>query len=152
MDVHREPETLQQFWQRHGHACLCLRFDAKSLEEARLLSRKVTEGHPNHPEGIKGAEATGVSIFLAHEGESIPDIRDYVNSLYYLMDFTLDSIRDSYRFNETCHDTVPQAVVAFLESTSFEDAIRNAIGGDSDTLAAIADGIVEACYGVPADP
>ena len=82
MDVHLEPETLQQFWQRHGHA----------LEEARLLSRKVTEGYPNHPEGIKGAEATGVSIFLAHEVESIPDIRDYVNSLYYLMDFTLDSI------------------------------------------------------------
>jgi type I restriction enzyme M protein len=69
------------------------------------------------------------------------------------MDFTLDGIRDSYRFNETCQDTVPQAVMAFLESVSFEDAIRNAIsiGGDSDTLAAITGGIAEACYGIPAD-
>ena len=67
------------------------------------------------------------------------------------MNFTLDEIRDTYKFNETCQDTVPQAIMAFLESTSFEDAIRNAIsiGGDSDTLAAITGGIAEACYGIP---
>ncbi len=128
-------------------------FVAKTLEEAIMLSRKVTEVTHNHPEGIKGAEATAVCIFLAREGKSIPEIRDYVNTHYYLMDFTLDGIRDTYQFNETCQDTVPQAIMAFLESTDFEDATRNAIsiGGDSDTLAAITGGIAEAYYGVPND-
>jgi len=125
-------------------------FAAGSLDEAKILSRKVTEVTHNHPEGIKGAEATAVCIYLAREGKSIPEIRDHINERYYPMNFTLNGIRDSYRFNETCQDTVPQAIMAFLESTSFEDAIRNAvsIGGDSDTLAAIAGGIAEAHYGV----
>lgn len=126
---------------------------AKTLDEAKILSRKVTEVTHNHPEGLKGAEATVTSIFLARSGKNILEIRDYVNAHYYPMNFTLDSIRDSYQFNETCQDTVPQAIMAFLESTSFEDAIRNAIsiGGDSDTLAAITGGIAEAYYGVPTD-
>jgi type I restriction enzyme M protein len=127
-------------------------FAAATLEEAKLLSRKVTEITHNHPEGLKGAEAAAVCIFLARTGSNILEIRDYVNTNYYPMNFTLDGIRDSYEFNETCQDTVPQAIMAFLESTSFEDAIRNAIsiGGDSDTLAAITGGIAEAYYGVPA--
>ena len=126
-------------------------FAANTLGEAILLSRKVTEVTHNHPEGIKGAEATAVCVFLAREGKSILEIRDYVNEHYYPMDFTLDGIRDSYQFNETCQDTVPQAIMAFLESTGFEDAIRNAvsIGSDSDTLAAITGGIAEAYYGIP---
>lgn len=125
-------------------------FIAKSLEEARILSRKVTEVTHNHPEGIKGAEATAVCIYLARVGKSITEIGDYVRANYYPLDFTLDEIRPTYRFNETCQDTVPQAIEAFLESTSFEDAIRNAIsvGGDSDTLAAITGGIAEAYYGI----
>lgn len=128
-------------------------FIAKSVEEAKLLSRRVTEITHNHPEGIKGAEATAVCIFLARDGKNMLEIRDYVNAHYYPMNFTLDSIRDSYQFNETCQDTVPQAIMAFLESTDFEDAIRNAIsiGGDSDTLAAITGGIAEAYYGIPTD-
>ena len=128
-------------------------FVAQTIEQAIFLSGKVTEVTHNHPEGIKGAEATAVCVFLARTGSSILEIRDYVNSHYYPMNFTLDSIRDSYQFNETCQETVPQAIMAFLESTSFEDAIRNAIsiGGDSDTLAAITGGIAEAYYGVPAD-
>lgn len=126
---------------------------ADSIEEAIMLSRKVTEVTHNHPEGIKGAEATAVAIFLACEGKSILNIRDYINDNYYPMNFTLDGIRDVYKFNETCQETVPQAIMAFLESTSFEDAIRNAIsiGGDSDTLAAITGGIAEAYYGIPAE-
>lgn len=78
-------------------------------------------------------------------------IRDYINANYYPMDFTLDGIRDSYMFNETCQNTVPQALMAFFESTSYEDAIRNAIsiGGDSDTLAAITGAIAECYYGIP---
>ena len=128
-------------------------FAAKSLEEAMLLSEKVTAVTHNHPEGIKGAEATAVAIFLARTGKSIKEIRDYINKNYYSMDFTLDSIRDSYKFNETCQETVPQAMMAFFESTSFEDAIRNAIsiGGDSDTIGAITGGIAEAYYGIPDD-
>lgn len=126
---------------------------ANSIDEAILLSKKVTEVTHNHPEGIKGAEATAVAIYLARTGSNILEIRDYINKHYYSMNFRLDQIRDSYEFNETCQDTVPQAIEAFLESTSFEDAIRNAIsiGGDSDTLAAITGSIAEAYYGIPTD-
>jgi len=126
-------------------------FVAKSLEEAKLLSRKVTEVTHNHPEGIKGAEATVVAIYMARTGSSMEDIREEIDREYYPMNFTLDGIRDTYEFNETCQDTVPQALMAFFESNSFEDAIRNAIsiGGDSDTLTAITGGIAEAFYGVP---
>lgn len=128
-------------------------FAASSLEETIMLSRKVTEVTHNHPEGLKGAEVTAVAIYLARTGKSIPEIRTYINENYYPLNFTLDSIRETYRFNETCQDTVPQAIEAFLESNSFEDAVRNAIsiGGDSDTLAAITGGIAEAYYGIPAN-
>ena len=114
-------------------------FAASSIEEAIMLSSRVTEVTHNHPEGIKGAEATTVAIWLARQGQNILEIRDYINEHYYPMNFTLDGIRDTYKFNETCQETVPQAIMAFLESTDFEDAIRNAIsiGGDSDTIAAI---------------
>jgi len=126
-------------------------FVAKNLEEAKLLSRKVTEVTHNHPEGIKGAEATVVAIYMARTGSSMEEIREVIDREYYPMNFTIDGIRDTYEFNETCQGTVPQALMAFFESTSFEDAIRNAIsiGGDSDTLAAITGGIAEAFYGVP---
>lgn len=79
------------------------------------------------------------------------EIRAHITEQYYPLDFTIDAIRPAYRFNETCQDTVPQAVEAFLESNSFEDAIRTAVsvGGDSDTLAAITGSIAEAYYGVP---
>lgn len=126
-------------------------FVAKSLEDANLLSKLVTEVTHNHPEGIKGAEATTVAIYLARTGHTIPQIREYINKNYYNLNFSLDEIRDTYQFNETCRDSVPQAIEAFLESESFEDAIRNAIsiGGDSDTIAAITGGIAEAYYGIP---
>ena len=102
---------------------------------------------------IKGAEATAVAIYMAKTGSGIFEIKDYIKENYYPMNFTLDEIRDTYRFNETCQDTVPQALQAFFESTGFEDAIRNAIsiGGDSDTLAAICGSVAEAYYGIPDD-
>ncbi len=126
-------------------------FAASSLAEAKQMSELITAVTHNHPEGLKGAEATVVAIYMAREGKSILAIRDFIDENYYPMDFTLDSIRGSYKFNETCQETVPQALMAFFESTSFEDAIRNAvsIGGDSDTLAAITGGIAEAYYGIP---
>lgn len=128
-------------------------FAANSIEEAKKLSRLVTEVSHNHPEGIKGAEATAVAIFMAKTGSNIFEIRDYIDKNYYPMNFTLDEIRDTYHFNETCQETVPQALQAFFESTGFEDAIRNAIsiGGDSDTVAAICGGVAEAYYGIPTD-
>lgn len=128
-------------------------FAANSLEEAKLLSRRITEVTHNHPEGLKGAEATAAAIYMARTGSSILEIRDYIERNYYPLNFTLDGIRATYRFNATCRDTVPQALMAFFESVSFEDAIRNAIsiGGDSDTLAAICGGVAEAYYGIPAD-
>lgn len=128
-------------------------YAAASVEEARCLSKAVTEVTHNHPEGIKGAEAVAVAVFLARRGKSLPEIRDYVLENYYAIDFTLDSIRSTYQFNETCQGSVPQAFEAFFESTGFEDAIRNAIsiGGDSDTLAAITGAVAGAYYGVPTD-
>ena len=128
-------------------------FVANSLEEVKLISRKITEVTHNHPEGIKGAEAIAVAIYLARCGKNILEIRDYIDKNYYSMDFTLEQIRASYEFDETCQGTVPQALMAFFESTDFEDAIRNAIsiGGDSDTVAAICGGVAEAYYGIPAD-
>ncbi len=128
-------------------------YAAESLEEAIKLSRAVTEITHNHPEGIKGAGATVAALYMAKSGSNISEIRDYINTHYYPMNFTLESIRDNYRFDVTCQGTVPQAITAFLESSDFEDAIRNAIsiGGDSDTLAAITGGIAGAYYGIPAD-
>lgn len=126
---------------------------ANSIEEAKKLSRIVTEISHNHPEGIKGAEAVAVAIFLAKNKESKENIKKYINNHYYNIDFTLDEIRDSYEFNVTCQGSVPQALEAFFESKSFEDAVRNAIsiGGDSDTIAAITGSIAEAYYGVPSN-
>jgi len=123
---------------------------AKTLDEAKRLSAIVTEVTHNHPEGLRGAEAAAVCVFLARGGKSKSEIRGHA-SAYYSMDFTLDEIRGTYSFDTSCQHTVPQAIMAFLESDSFEDAIRNAVslGGDSDTLAAITGGIAGAYYGIP---
>jgi len=103
----------------------------------------------NHPEGIKGAQATALAIFLARTGESKTAIRRTITERFrYDLDRSLDSIRPHYRFNETCQQTVPEAIIAFLESTDYEDAVRKAIslGGDADTLACITGGIAQAFY------
>lgn len=132
-------------------ACACFYDTLKKAESAAEQSAAVTH---NHPEGIKGAKATASAIFLAKEGKSKDEIRDYIEKTYgYSLRRTLDEIRQTYKFNETCQETVPQAITAFLESTDFEDAIRNAIsiGGDSDTIAAITGSIAGAAYDVPED-
>lgn len=126
-------------------------YAAGSLEEAKELSRRVTEVTHNHPEGLKGAEATTVAVYLANAGRDLLEIREYIHTHYYPMTFTLDGIRPTYRFQASCQESVPQALIAFFESTGFEDAIRNAvsIGGDSDTIAAIAGAVAGAYYGIP---
>lgn len=124
---------------------------ANSIEEAKILSKYVTEVTHNHPEGIKGAEAVAVAIFLARQGKTLTEIQDYINQNYYPISFTIDEIRENYDYDVTCQGCMPQAFQAFFESTSFEDAIRNAIsiGGDSDTIGAITGSIASAYYGIP---
>ena len=104
----------------------------------------------NHPEGIKGAQAVAHAIFLARKKSSKDEIRKTIQQRYgYDLDRTVDEIRPSYRLNLTCQGSVPEAIVAFLDSNNFEDAIRNAVslGGDADTQACIAGAIAEAFYG-----
>ena len=124
---------------------------AKNMEEVKKLSKIVTEISHNHPEAMKAAEAISVSIFMAKSGCKMNDIKSYILKNYYDIKFTLNEIRPMYDFNITCQGSVPQALEAFFESKSFEDAIRNAIsiGGDSDTIAAITGSIAAAYYGVP---
>lgn len=106
----------------------------------------------NHPEGIKGAQATAAAIFLARQGATKAAIKAYVETTFgYDLSRSLAAIRPVYRFNESCQETVPEALIAFLEATDFEDALRNAVslGGDSDTLTCITGGVAEAFYGIP---
>ncbi|HEL2264401.1 TPA: ADP-ribosylglycohydrolase family protein [Streptococcus suis] len=123
----------------------------KSLEETLDLAERVASVTHNHPEGIKGAQAVAGAIFLARTGKNKEEIRQFVADRFYNLDFTLDAIRPSYKFDSSCQGSVPQAIVAFLEADDFEDAIRNAVslGGDSDTLAAIAGSIAEPFFGIP---
>lgn len=104
----------------------------------------------NHPEGIKGARAVAAAVFMARTGSSKDDIGGFVESEFgYDLSRTIDNIRPSYRFDVSCQGSVPEALVAFMESVDFEDAVRKAVslGGDSDTIACIAGAVAEAFYG-----
>lgn len=123
-----------------------------SLDRTLEVAKWVTEVSHDHIEGIKGAQATAAAIFLARNHFNKEYIKNYIeNNFNYNLNRTCDDIRPEYEFDVTCQGTVPEAIIAFLESTSFEDAIRNAIslGGDCDTLTCITGSIAEACYKVP---
>jgi ADP-ribosylglycohydrolase len=123
-----------------------------SLEEVEHAAKICAAVTHNHPEGVKGAQATAAAVFLARTRKSKPEIKTYIENKYnYDLSRTLEEIRPTYKFYVSCQKSVPEAIIAFLESTDFEDAIRNAIslGGDSDTLTAITGSIAEAAYGVP---
>lgn len=123
-----------------------------TMERTRETARISAAVTHNHPEGIKGAEAAASAIFLARNGANQSEIKKYIeDEFHYNLDRTLDEIRPDYRHVESCQETVPEAITAFLEAKDFEDAIRNAVslGGDADTLAAITGGIAEAYFGVP---
>lgn len=126
---------------------------AKSLEEVKLLSKIVTEVTHNHPEGIKGAEAVACCIWLAYKGYSKEYIKNFIEKNYYKLDFDYNELLNSYSYDESCQNSIPQSIFAFLISTDFEDAIRTAIsmGGDADTMACITGAIAEAYYGLPKD-
>ncbi len=128
-------------------------FAFDSEEEVLRHARLTAEISHNHPEGIKGAQATALAVFLARTGSRKAQIRERISREFgFDLQRSVDEIRPSYAFDVSCQGTVPEAIVAFLESTSYEDAVRNAIslGGDSDTLACITGGIAEAFYsGVP---
>ena len=147
----KDPQPYNSFGNGAAMRVSACGYVGKSIDEVKELSRMVTEVTHNHPEGIKGAEATAVAVFLAKNKVDKSEIRKYIQENYYDINYGLDFIRPIYVFDITCLGTVPPAIIAFLESTDFEDAIRNAIslGGDSDTIAAITGSIAGAYYGVP---
>ena len=123
--------------------------DFKNVERFASVSARVTH---NHPEGIKGAQATATAILLARQGKTQAEIKRSIEGLYgYDLSRTLDEIRPKYYHVESCQETVPEAITAFLEAEGFEDAVRKAVslGGDSDTLTAITASIAEAAWGIP---
>ncbi|UCD24867.1 MAG: ADP-ribosylglycohydrolase family protein [Gemmatimonadota bacterium] len=126
-----------------------------SLEETIDAAGRSASVTHNHPEGIKGAQAAAAAIFLARSSHDKAIIKNEITQRFsYHLDHSVDEVRPKYRFNETCQGTVPEAIIAFLDASDFEDALRNAVslGGDADTLACIAGGIAHAYYGcVPQD-
>lgn len=127
-------------------------FAFDTLDEVMHHAQGTAAVTHDHPEGIRGAQATAVAIFLARTDSDKPAIRQHIAKTFgYDLSTPLDTIRATYRFDVSCQGSVPQSIAAFLEATDFEDAIRNAIslGGDADTMACIAGGIAEAYWGVP---
>ncbi|MFW5861814.1 MAG: ADP-ribosylglycohydrolase family protein [Spirochaetota bacterium] len=126
-----------------------------TLEEVITEAELTAAVTHHHPEGIRGAQATAACVFTARGSQDKSQIRDMVTGRFgYDLSMTLEDIRPSYGFDVSCQGTVPPAIIAFLESTDYEDAVRNAVslGGDSDTLACITGGIAEAFYGgIPGD-
>ena len=120
-----------------------------NLEDVLYESKKSAESTHNHPEGVKGAQATATAVYLARKGKSKEEIKRFITEQFsYNLDRTIQDIRPTYKFDVSCQGSVPPAIVAFLESSDFENAVRLAIsiGGDSDTIACITGGIAEAFY------
>lgn len=147
----RHPEPYNSFGNGSAMRVSAAGWLYNSLEKTRVVAKATANVTHNHPEGIKGAEATASAIFMARNGSSKEEIKKYIeNEFHYDLNRTLDEIRPSYHMDETCQRTVPEAIIAFLEAKDFEDAIRNAVslGGDTDTLGAITGSIAEAYFGI----
>lgn len=148
----RHPEPYNSFGNGSAMRVSAAGWLYDSLEKTRVVAKVTANVTHNHPEGIKGAEATASAIFMARNGSSKEEIKKYIeNEFHYDLNRTLDEIRPSFHMHETCQKTVPEAIIAFLEAKDFEDAIRNAVslGGDTDTLGAITGSIAEAYFGIP---
>lgn len=125
---------------------------AKTLDEALALAALTASVSHNHPEGVKGAQAIATSVFLCKQGKSKQEIKEYVEKTFgYNLHRTIADIRPRYGFDVSCQGSVPEAIIAFLEGNSFEEVIRLAIslGGDSDTIGAMAGGIAACMYPIP---
>ena len=147
-----EPQPYESFGNGSAMRVSSVAWLYDDLETVRRMARLSAEVSHNHPEGIKGAEATASAIFLARTGSSKAAIKTYIEDQFgYDLSRTCDEIRPTYSHVETCQETVPEAITAFLEGESFEDVIRTAVslGGDCDTLTCIAGSIAEGFYGVP---
>ena len=144
------PEPYNSFGNGAAMRVSACGFAYESLEEVKKAAYAVTKVTHNHPEGLKAGEAIAVAIYHLRKGVSKYDLRKLIQP-YYNLYRNLEEIRPRYRFTEDARYTVPQALLSFLESTDFEDAIRNAVslGGDADTLAAITGSLAEAYYGIP---
>jgi len=145
----RDPRPYNSFGNGAAMRVSPVGFALTSLEAVMEEAKRSAEVTHNHPEGIKGAQATASAIFLGRQGEGKEGIRKFIENRFgYDLNRTLDEIRPGYRFDVTCQGSVPEAIIAFLESRYYEDAVRNAVslGGDSDTIACITGGIAQAYY------
>ena len=144
-----EPKPYGSFGNGSGMRVSPIGWFYSNLEDTLKEAEKSAAVTHNHPEGIKGAQSIALAIYLARMGSSKEEIKSAIESKFnYVLDFQLDSLRKTNKFDETCGVTVPQSIYCFLISSSFEDAIRKAIsiGGDSDTIACMTGGIAEAFY------
>ena len=149
-----DPQPYNSFGNGSAMRVSPIGYYAKTLDEALALAQVSAEVTHNHPEGIKGAQATAAAIFLARRGKSKQEIRDYVTRTFdYDLSRTLEDIRPTFSFDETCQHTVPEAITCFLEGKDYEDVVRLsvALAGDADTIAAIAGSISSAVDEVPAE-
>ena len=147
--VSRDPQPYNSFGNGSAMRVSPVGWAFNTLEETMAAAKISAEVTHNHPEGIKGAQATAACIFMARTGSTKEEIKSYIeNTFGYDLGRTCDEIRPSYKFDETCQGTVPESIITFLESTDFEDAIRLAVslGGDADTMGAITGAIAEAYY------
>lgn len=146
-----KPEPYNSWGNGSGMRVSPIGLYAESLDEALRLAEISAAVTHNHPEGIKGAQAIASAVYMAKSGASKSEIKDFIIRRFgYDLDRTLDEIRPGYKFNASCQGSVPEAIIAYLESTGFEDAIRNAIsiGGDSDTIGSMTGAIAAAEYGI----
>jgi len=146
----RRREPYQSFGNGSAMRVSPVAYAKSTLEEVLDEAKRSAQTTHDHVEGIRGAQATAAAVFLARTGGNKSDIKQFITERFdYFLDDTLDGMRPTYQFDVSCQGSVPQAIIAFLESTDFEDAVRNAIslGGDADTMACIAGAIAEAHYG-----
>ncbi|OWK36608.1 ADP-ribosylglycohydrolase family protein [Fimbriiglobus ruber] len=146
----RRRESYQSYGNGSAMRVSPVAYVGTTLEEVLAGAEKSAAVTHDHVEGIRGAQATAAAIFLARTGGTKEQIRRYIETQFdYFLDETLDELRPTYPFDASCQRSVPQSIIAFLESTDYEDAVRNAIslGGDADTMACIAGAIAEPFYG-----
>lgn len=147
----KEPKPYGSFGNGSAMRVSPVAYFARSIDEVKFLSGEVTKITHNHPEGMKGAEATAVAVWLALNKRTKQEIKEHIEQNYYPLDFDYDDLKQNYKYSVACQNSVPQAIFCFLISNNFEDAIRNvvSIGGDCDTTGAICGAIAGAYYGVP---